>query len=107
MWMVEQKVPPTDTKTKAVACYGLYLPALTHMLLRFVVGCVSAVTCAFLAWLMAYLAAQGKRVLFLIWDNASWHVSQTVCEWIKAHNRKVKWEGSCRLMVCRLARVHG
>jgi len=42
------------------------------MLVRFVAGRpVSAITTAFLAWLLAYFTGQGKRALFLIWDNAS------------------------------------
>jgi len=101
--LVEQKVSATDNEAKAVACYGLYLPALAQMLVRFVAGRpVSSITCAFLAWLLAYLGAQGKRALFMIWDNASWHNSQIVREWIKAYNRRVKREGGCRLIVCRL-----
>ena len=32
-------------------------------------------------------------------DNASWHVSQRVRAWIKAHNRRVKREGGVRLVV--------
>lgn len=101
--LVEQKVPKTDPEAKAVACYGLYLPALAQMLVRFVVSRpVSQVTCTFLAWLLAYFASQGKRALFLIWDNASWHKSHIVREWIKTHNRRVKREGGCRLIVCCL-----
>jgi DDE superfamily endonuclease len=73
------------------------------MLGRFVAGRpVSAVTTTFLAWLLAYFARQAKRVLFLIWDNASWHISREVQGWIKAHNRRVKKEGGCRLISCRL-----
>lgn len=101
--LVEQKVPETDKEAKAVACYGFYIPALAQMLVRFVVSRpVSIITCAFLAWLVAYFATQGKRALFLIWDNASWHKSQIVREWIKTHNRRVKREGGCRLIVCCL-----
>lgn len=101
--LLEQKVPKTDEDAKAVACYGLYLPAIAQMLVRFVAARpVSNVTCAFLAWLLAYFATQGKRALFLIWDNASWHKSQIVREWITMHNRRVKREGGCRLIVCCL-----
>lgn len=101
--LVERKVPETDKEAKAVACYGLYIPALTQMLVRFVVSRpVSIITCGFLAWLLTYFAAQGKRALFLIWDNASWHKSQIVREWIKTYNRRVKREGGCRLIVCHL-----
>ena len=100
--LVEKTVPATDPEGKAVACYGLYVPTANQMLLRFVRGRpVSAVTCAFLAWLAVYFAAQGKRALVRIWDNASWHGSRAVQAWIKAHNRKAKQAGGCRFIVCR------
>ena len=55
----------TDPDPKALACYGLWLPALPageRMLLRFVDGRpVSAVSCAFLAWTSERLAADGVR----------------------------------------------
>jgi hypothetical protein len=92
--LVEQTVPAKDPGGKAVACYGLYVPIAHHMLWRFVQGRpVSVVTCAFLAWLASYFTAQGKRALLLMWDNASWHVSQTVQAWITAHNHHAKHEG--------------
>jgi transposase len=31
-----------------------------------------------------------KKALLLIWDNASWHKSKFVKEWLAAHNREVK-----------------
>jgi transposase len=73
------------------------------MLLRFVCGRpVSAVTCLSLAWRMTSFAAQGKRALVLIGDTASWHSSQEVRQWIRAHKRTVKPRGGCRLIMCRL-----
>jgi DDE superfamily endonuclease len=64
------------------------------MWLRFVDGRpLSAVTTAFLAWCAARAAAAGKRALLLVWDNASWHISQAVRDWIRAHNRRVKANG--------------
>jgi hypothetical protein len=94
----------TDPDPKALACYGLWLPERERMLLRFVDGRpVSAVTRAFLAWVAEQLAAEGVQVLALIWDNASWHISQEVRTWIKEHNRRIKAGGcGCRLLVCRL-----
>ena len=93
-----------DPEPKALACYGLWLPARERMLLRFVDGRpVSAVTCTFLAWATERLAADGVRVLALIWDNASWHISREARSWIKEHNRRIKAAGAgCRLLVCRL-----
>ncbi len=93
-----------DPEAKALACYGLWLPERERMLLRFVAGRpVSAVTCGFLVWVAERLAAEGVRVLALVWDNAAWHVSRAVRAWIGGHNRRVKAAGSgCRLLVCRL-----
>lgn len=93
-----------DPEPKALACYGLWLPARERMLLRFVDGRpISTVTCAFLAWTAEQLAAEGVRVLALVWDNASWHRSHKVRAWLKDHNRRIKTAGrGCRLLVCRL-----
>jgi transposase len=60
------------------------------------------VTCAFLAWATERLAAAGVRALVLIWDNASWPISREVRTWLRAHNRRVKAAGGCRLLVGRL-----
>jgi DDE superfamily endonuclease len=81
-----------DPDPKAVSCYGLYLPELDEQTwLRFVDGRpVSGVTTRFLSWCSEELAALGKRVLVLVWDNASWHVSREVKRWMGEHNRRVK-----------------
>jgi DDE superfamily endonuclease len=103
--VAETTGPAKDPAGKAVACDGLSRPTANQRLWRFVRGRpVSVVTCAFLAWLAVYFTAQGKRALFLLWDNAAWHVSQAAQEWSKAHNRKAKQEGGCRFIVCRLPR---
>lgn len=84
-----------DTDPKALACYGLLVRRrpqyADHMLLRFVDGRpVSAVTIDFLAWCCAKLAVQGVTGLLLVWDNASWHKSQQVRDWIRTQNCRVK-----------------
>jgi hypothetical protein len=98
--------PPADAgdrDPKALACYGLLRADTGGMMLRFVEGRpVSQVTEDFLAWACARLAAEGKRALLLIWDNASWHVSQRVRAWIRAHNRRAKAEGGVRIVACYL-----
>ena len=63
---------------------------------------VRAVTTHFLAWLTARVAAEGQRALWMVWDNASWHVSQAVRAWLKAPKRRVKRDGGCRIVVCPL-----
>jgi len=72
-------------------------------MLRFVAGRpVSQVTEDFLAWECQRPAAEGKRALLLVWDNAAWHVSARARAWIKAHNRRVKREGGVRIVACYL-----
>ena len=89
--LIEQQVDQQDLQPKALACYGVWFPEQEEMLLRFVDGRpVSAVTCRFLQWVCQRLEQKGKRVWALIWDNASWHISQQVQKWIDEHNEKVK-----------------
>jgi len=93
----------SDPDPKALACYGLLRADNGDMLLRFVDGRpVSVVTEDFLGWVCRRLAAEGKKVLVLIWDNAPWHVSKRVRAWIKAHNREVKRRGGVRIIACYL-----
>lgn len=109
--LVEQTVAKTDPDPKALACYGVLVrwpqpDGATHdqMWLRFVAGRpVSAVTTQFLAWCGQQAARARKTALILIWDNASWHISQEVRAWIRTHNRGVKQAGTgVRLVVCHL-----
>lgn len=45
--------------------------------------------------------AHGKTALLLVWDNASWHISTVVRQWIWAHNRAVKQERcGVRIVAC-------
>jgi transposase len=101
---VEQRVAKDDPDKKALACYGVLFPATEEVWLRFLDGRpVSAVTTTFLGWCCEQAAARGKRALLLIWDNASWHVSQEVRTWARAHNRRVKATGAgTRLLLCPL-----
>ena len=49
------------------------------------------------------MAAAGKEALLLVWDNASWHGSRAVRQWIRAHNRQVKASGQgVRILPCYL-----
>lgn len=106
--LVEQSVAKADPDPKAVACYGLLLRhagALSEqMWLRFVDGRpLSAITTQFLDWCATRLAALGKTALLLVWDNASWHLSAHVRQWLRAHNRQVKARGvGVRILPCFL-----
>ncbi len=77
--LVQQSLAKDDPDPKAISCYGLYLPEFEETWLRFVDGRpVSGITTRFLSWCSEELAAVGKKVLVLVWDNASWHVSKEV-----------------------------
>jgi transposase len=109
--LVEQTVAKDDPDPKALACYGLLVrwhdaqgERREETWLRFVDGRpVSDLTTAFLTWSCGKLAAAGKTALLLVWDNASWHTSGSVRQWIAAHNHTVKEEGQgVRIVVCWL-----
>jgi len=109
--LVEQSIPKKDAEPKALACYGLLIscpadPQFSdeRVWLRFVKGRpVSPLTIQFLQWSCAKLEAAGKKALFLIWDNAPWHISHQVRDWIREHNRQVRREGhGVRIVACYL-----
>jgi hypothetical protein len=110
--LVEQVPAKTDQTPKALACYGLLLrhcPMQAEqwqeaLWLRFVEDRpLSAITIQFLEWCCGKLQAMGKRVLILVWDNARWHISRAVRQWIQTHNRQVMKSGQgTRSLVCPL-----
>ncbi len=95
---------PSPRRSPATGCT---LPGIGQTWLRFVDGRpVSSVTTQFLGYCTDKLAAAGKEAaLLLIWENASWHKSKEVRNWIAAHNREVKTNGSeagVRIVACLL-----
>ena len=104
--LLQRSVAKDDPEPKAISCYGLYLPQLDETWLRFVDGRpVSSITTQFLSWCCEKLEALGKKVLLLIWDNASWHVSKELRRWLGKHNRRVKESGGeagVRIVSCLL-----
>jgi len=109
--LVEQTAPKDDPDRKALACYGLLVscPAAPETLpeqvwLRFVEDCpISVVTTQYLTWCCDKLAKLGKKALLMIWDNASWHLSKEVRNWIRDHNRAVRLQGEgVRIVACFL-----
>jgi len=101
---IQQSVAKDNLEPKAISCYELYLPEIDQTWLRFVDGrLVSSITTQFLQWSCEKLQAAGKKVLLLIWDNASWHISKEVRRWLGQHNRRVKNSGcGVRIISCHL-----
>lgn len=98
-----------DPAPPALACYGVLVRgddgAPDRLWLRFVDNRpVSALTTQFLAWGSAKLSADGKTVWVLVWDNASWHTSHAVRQWVRQHNRQVKAQpiAGVRIVLCFL-----
>jgi hypothetical protein len=99
--LVEQTVAKNDPDPKTLACYGLLVscPAAPATLpeqvwLRFVENRpLSPITTQYLACCCAKLEKMGKTALIMIWDNASWHISKVVHNWLHAHNRQVRQQG--------------
>jgi hypothetical protein len=101
--LVEKSRDKHDPDPVALACYGLLRADTDQILLRFVQDRpVSEATVAFLEWVCQELEAESKRALFLVWDNASWHISRWVREWISQHNAVVRQEGGVRILSCLL-----
>ena len=103
--LIQQSVAKDDPDPKAIiSCYGLYVPESDRTWLRFVDGRpVSGITTQFVRWCTEKLEAIGKKILLLIWDNASWHISEEVRRWLGSHNRKVKKSGTgVRIVSCLL-----
>jgi transposase len=101
--MVQREADKTDAEPKAIACYGLLRKDTGQVKVRFLEERpISPMTISFLKWIIEELAKEGKKALFLIWDNATWHNSKMVCQWIKENNRKAKQAGGVRIIRCQL-----
>ena len=105
--LLHKRVAKGDPEPKALACNGLLIrPAPTaaeQVWLRFATGQpVSDLTTQFLAWCSEQLERLGQPALLLVWDNASWHQSQAVRQWLRTHNRTVKQtHRGVRIASCR------
>jgi hypothetical protein len=107
--LLEKTLAKDDPEPKALVCYGLLArwqdaTAQEKVWLRFAEGHpVSGLTVSFLEWCCHQTQTLGKRVLALIWDNASWHLSAAVKRWARTHNQQVKRQGvGVRLLICPL-----
>ncbi len=101
--MVQREANKDDKEPKAISCYGLLRKDTGQVKVRFLEERpISEITISFLEWLARELKKERKKALFLIWDNASWHDSKKVLEWIKENNREAKQTGGVRIIRCQL-----
>lgn len=88
---------------KALACYGAVRHDTDRVYLYFCTGQPdSQQTWVFIPALLDIARHEGKRVVVILWDNASWHNSKQVRQWIRAYNQQAKRDGAVRLLVFRL-----
>ena len=95
-----QRTPPRHAPEKALACFGARRQDIQQVYLYFSLGQpVSEQMWVFIIALLEIARQEGKRVVVLIWDNASWHISHRIREWIRSYNHAAKAAGEPRLLV--------
>lgn len=89
-----QREPARTETAKAVACYGAVCDQSGQRYFNFSDGQPNSdKSVAFLQRLRAIAHQRGKRVLIVIWDRASWHISKRVRQWVRQTNLAVKRTG--------------
>jgi transposase len=94
-----QRAPVPHATQKALACYGAVRHDTDQVYLEVCEGQPkSEPTWAFLQGLLAIARQEGKQVVVIIWDHASWHKSERLRRWIRTYNRHAKCKGDVRLL---------
>lgn len=96
--MIQREAPEHETD-QALACYGAVRHDTQQVLFSFsAVRPVSEATWAFVQALLALARRESKQVLVIIWDNAGWHLSKRLRQWIHQHNQQAKVTDDVRLL---------
>ena len=91
--------PKRNEPEKALACFGAVRQDTGQVCLSFSLGQPdSEQTWLFIIALLAIARQEGKRVVVIIWDNATWHKSQRLRSWIRLYNQAAKLAGEPRLI---------
>lgn len=94
-----QREPKRGARDKALACFGAVRHDTQAVLLYFSTGQPNSLQLwLFIIGLLAVARAEEKRVVVIIWDNASWHKSAALRGWIRAYNQAAKETGEPRLL---------
>jgi transposase len=97
------KADDDDSDPDAICCYGMLRNDTGRVMLRFVEDRpLGEVTVRFLSWACDGLAEQGKKVLIVVWDEASWHRCDVVSAWLRGHNEQVARGGGLKIVICEL-----
>ncbi len=98
-----QREPQRKEADKALACFGAVCQNSGQRYFYFGQGQPN--TDKIILMLERFLAIaryQGKRVLLIFWDRASWHQSKKLYRWIRTHNQHAKLTGDVRLLTVLL-----
>jgi transposase len=97
------KADENDPDPDAISCYGMLRNDTHKVMLRFVEDRpLGDVTIQFLSWVCERVGEEGKRVLIVVWDEASWHRADAVSAWVREHNEHAKRGGGVKLVICEL-----
>ncbi len=97
------KADEDDPDPDAIACYGFLRNDTHKVAVRFVEGRPLAdVTTHFLDWLCRSVAKERKRVLIVVWDDASWHTADAVSSWVGEHNQHAGDASKVKVVICEL-----
>jgi transposase len=92
-----------DPDPDAICCYGFLRNDTHRVILRFVESRpLAELSIQFLDWVCWEMGREGKKVLIVVWDDASWHTAGTVPTWVRDHNQRAKKNGGIKLVICEL-----
>ncbi len=94
-----QRDPRRGEKDQALACFGAVRQETQQVYLHFSEGQPdSEQMWVFIMGLLDIARQEDKEVVVMLWDNASWHKSQRIRQWIRTYNRAAKRVGEPRLL---------
>jgi transposase len=97
------KAEGDDPDPDAICCYGLLRNDTGRVIVRFVQDRpVGDITIQFLSWACEAVAKEGKKVLIIVWDEASWHRADAVAGWVRGHNEHARQARGVKLVICEL-----
>ena len=100
-----QRTPTSKEPQKALACFGAVRHATQETVLYFADGQPKSENMwLFIIALLALAREEMRQVVVLLWDNASWHKSKRLKEWIRTYNQAAKKSGEPRLLTWLLPR---
>ena len=94
-----QREPIRGDTEKALACFGAVRQDTEQVYVSFSEGQPNSEPMwALILALLDLARHEGKTVVVLIWDNASWHKSHRIKRWIHTYNQQAKATGDVRLI---------